>query len=195
MESLEQQAASADASKAEKPAPGKALQSVSVEAMGLEAAIERNSQSMNDALARQKAMMVNCQEQTAQLETELMRDESKEHDAKVSELLPEVAEEIETLRSTWLEKKEKAVANKDAETIHNSCLEVAKDLKNWLANGDKFLSFKNSIKDWKNFLAKCKASANKKTEQPPRTSQWDVRSWPPGLLGTSLVCASKQWML
>eukprot|EP00435_Cladocopium_sp_Y103_P044764 s85_g12.t1 len=160
MESLEQQAASAESSKAEKVA--KVLQSVSVEAMGLEAAIERNSQSMNDALARQKAMMVGCEEQTDQLETELMRDESKEHHEKVSELLPQVVSEIEGVRQAWIGKKEKAVADKDAEVIHNTSLEVAKDLKDWLSNGDKFSSFKAAIKDWKQFLSKCKASANKK---------------------------------
>ena len=168
MQSIE---SAAEQKASEKKAPeAKAVQSVGVEEMGLEAAIARSVQSMHDVLNRQKTLVQQCLEETNALETQVLRDEGKEHQDTLEKLLPSVLEEIESFSASWGEKKAAGVANKNAQAIHETTGQVAKDLKEWLQKGQRMGEYKQAVKTWKSFLTTCKASLRKKDKAATKAS-------------------------
>lgn len=159
METME---ATATKKREEKKEPTVTIKSVGVESMGLEATIQRGVQSMNDGVARQKALAAQAAEETSHLGTELLRAEGSEFQARCEDLLPKVLADIEEKKAEWETSLKNGVAQKDAAFIHNQIAEVAKQLKDWMSQSQPLKDYKDEIKSWKGFLAKCKQQEKKK---------------------------------
>ena len=160
MENMEATAARKKEEKKEAAAP--VVKSVGVESMGLEASIQRSVQSMNDGLARQKALAAQAAEETARLDTELLRNEGMDHQKQCEEALPRVLADIEEKRTEWEKSLKEGTDKKDAVFIHNQIAQVAKDLKEFMSQGQSLKDYKDAIKAWRSFLGKCKQQEKKK---------------------------------
>eukprot|EP00913_Durusdinium_trenchii_P030351 g28431.t1 len=159
MQTLE---ATAAQKKEENKKPTNPVKSVGVEAMGVEAAIQRSVQNMNDAVSRQKALQEQAKEDSNLLETEMLREEAREFQTKADGFLPLILEEIATKEKDWKQQLTASLEAKSAQDLHDLCLEIAKGLKDWLANSTSLKSFRDIVKEWRSWLAKCKASSKKK---------------------------------
>lgn len=159
MQTLE---ATAAQKKEENKKPTNPVKSVGVEAMGVEAAIQRSVQNMNDAVSRQKALQEQAKEDSNLLETEMLREEAREFQTKADGFLPLILEQIATKEKDWKQQLTASLEAKSAQDLHDLCLEIAKGLKDWLANSTSLKSFRDIVKEWRSWLAKCKASSKKK---------------------------------
>lgn len=159
MESLEITAAN---KKSEKKPTEYVVKSVAVESMGMQAAMERACQAMNDCMSRQKAMQCSAAEESTQLETDVMREEAKDWEAQCEACLPKIVQDIDKQKGSWQQALARGTAANNAQQIHDAAVQVAKDLKEWLHGCQPLKEYKDLIKNWKSFLAKCKAQSKKK---------------------------------
>ena len=178
METLEQTAANKKQEKKVDNAPKKSL---GVETMAMEASMQRSAQAMTDCINRQKTLAFQASEESKLLETEQLRDEASQWEDRVQRKVPEVLKEVEDLKAGWKQSLQKGVQEKDPQKAHESSVEVAKDLKNWLQTGVALKEYKQEIKDWKAFLAKCKVQSRKKDKHATKASSATMSS---GKLGS-----------
>eukprot|EP00435_Cladocopium_sp_Y103_P043265 s2160_g12.t1 len=135
--------------------------SAGVESMGFQLAISKSVQSMLDTVSRQQATALSCQEESALLETELLREESEEHREKCESLIPKIQANIEKQKGTWEEAWVTAEESNDGTVVQEAASEVSKTLKHWQTHNQELQDLKAAIKAWKSFLNKSKAQARK----------------------------------